>query len=426
MIIIYFIFYVIFLFLEVFLSFYVMLYSVIILFYKGINENNNDKFNELYYILFSLGFGILLGISCVFSFLVCSKILEIISLLLDLNNKENNNLENIRNINEDSENDLIKKGYLYIGDRNIEVGIIANKNIYLEEHKTLKDFIFKKVLLRDSYIYFKIKNEAIKNMLSITDWIFPQKDEIYEMIYEILNNTIGLFTFLSFLFFFHANDDDFYIKIKKNLQNDISSDIDYKGIFIIFGNFEKTVNLLKFYYYLIILFILLTLMFKRIFYGGYILLNYKYFYILSIIFFASNILLSLLTVFLIVFSVMCKDNELNNIKKYSIYETHTNIFYIHYYFNIMYIIPTIIVIYKIYRLIKHLKKLKNDYDNLYISNGNENNQNEFKYIGRDLNYYSLNEIQIRGFPRNLLYIQREITIIPLLYVTIKKKSNFIK
>ena len=69
-----------------------------------------------------------------------------------------------------------------------------------------------------NYIFIKIKNEAIKNMLSITDWRFPKKDKMYKKIFGIFKETYIMLILSFFCLIFHLKDEEFYLFIKAILK----------------------------------------------------------------------------------------------------------------------------------------------------------------------------------------------------------------
>lgn len=261
-----------------------------------------------------------------------------------------------------------------------------------------------------NYIYIKIKNEAIKNMLSITDWRFPKTDKMYKKIFGIFKATYLMLMLSSFCLIFHLKDEELYLFIKGILKKNSSLKLEYREIFILFGNLEIVLSELRFYYYLIICIILLAFMYKRIKYGGKLLYNFKYSFILSIVSFIINIIMLLLSLIIAIFGFLCKITELDFRMKMSYSQTHTNIFYIHFALNILYSLYIIELCIQSGKLIKYLRKTKNDYNNLYKYEGNEESENQFIYIGKDFEHYILYEIQIEGFPRYLFYSLKPINI----------------
>ena len=128
-ILIYFIFYVVFTFLVVFLSLYTFFSSVILLY--SIKDYSIPIENLIIsdYALVLLLITLLLIMNVLLHFLISRRFEEIIVLLLDLNIKEENALDNDKDNKE-------KSGYLYIVGTKLTVQIKYNSNIYLEEHNS--------------------------------------------------------------------------------------------------------------------------------------------------------------------------------------------------------------------------------------------------------------------------------------------------
>ena len=225
------------------------------------------KFDELYTkcIIFGLVNIIILFILAIFIFILCFTD-EIIYIYLDLNfdntknftikntNFTNNNflfnantiniINSTNNLNggnvitfnplnqnsEKENNDNIKRTTISIEGKNIDIQIKANKNLYIQELNSKTIHTFKQILLENitnDFIYIKLKNALIKDMLSITDWEYPKLDQLY--IY--LNNSF-LYTFVALFFFmpslfFHAKDDVLYYQIKEELSTGTYSNISY-------------------------------------------------------------------------------------------------------------------------------------------------------------------------------------------------------
>ena len=95
-----------------------------------------------------------------------------------MNNRNQTNNPNNNN-NSISEEEKIKKTSIFIGEINVNVQIKTDKNIYLEENITKKKYIFKQILLEgttNDFIYVKIRDEGIRNIFAITDWMYPKFD----------------------------------------------------------------------------------------------------------------------------------------------------------------------------------------------------------------------------------------------------------
>ena len=431
--------------------------------YSSYSANNYEKseeekwFDELYIkcLIFGIVNSIILFLMAIFIFILCF-IDELIYIYLDLNfenNKKfainnmqytNNNIQfnantiNIINstnnlnrgyattinpLNSNSSNDnddKIKKTSIIIEGKNIDIQIKANKNLYLQELNSKTIHTFKQILLENitnDFIYIKLKNESIKNMLSITDWEYPKLDQLY----TYLNNSfvytfVALFFFITSLFF-HANDVVLYFKIKEDLSTGTYSNIRYINIYKSYGNFENGVTQSRFYLYLITSIILYIFMVERATYrkwskGSYILISY----ILSILFWVLNLVYIILSIILIVFSILSVIAEGDYSEQYNDnYQKKPNDDFLVTSFILQAIIGFIFIIdfYKLfavslalYNYVSMIKNNSSDLNENKTLNENEIGQNEIHYLGLDSIQHTLYEYQIEGHPRYLYYSLR--------------------
>ena len=365
---------------------------------------------------------------CFFSIFLFVCLKSVITIYLDLNYEENKNKKYKIKQNDDindnyryainHEKDKIKGSYLFIGGKNENVTINSSKSIYLEEsiEKNKKSaeklYEFKQIRLNritDHYLYILIKNDAYKNMLSITDWRFNQPEELYDNLSTIVLLISSLIILFSVPLYFHANDEQFYFVLKAILKKDTSTDISYKGIFMAYGDFEKSFVIIRFSLYILIDLGFILLMIKRVFYGGYIiikLLNYsnKIFISLNIL----NVIIMILNIILIVFSIMCNTTELQIRQKYDYKTLHTNVFYIQHYYSYFCLIDMIIIIYKINCIRKIILAIKNDFDSLEKNEKKEDDKYEYQFTGLDSKVHTLYEVQVEGHPRHLYYNIKDI------------------
>ena len=367
-------------------------------------------YNEFYYFLFNVfvidsysfdkkndSLGVIKALKLIFLILIVLSSFsnfigfnDILCFYMDLNFKER------LNKTKNNENDEIKTGYLFINNKNIEVSIKTNKNLYLEENNQNQNnnhdnqnnhdnpnnhdnkvYEFKQIksneITADFEVYIKIKNDAYQNMLAIADWRYGLKskpEKIYRKYYKLLINFGLLIILLTPPLFLHANHDKFYIQLRKIIKNNI-----YKN----YGNFEITFTIIRIIVYIIIFLSLLLLMFKRIFYGGYMiykLLNYSNIICFSVIIY--NVIVFIMNILLIILSEKCNSIQSDFIKKNNINDNFTKIFGVHFAFSFISLFDIIYIIYKINKFRKYLVKLKNDLDNIYKTE-NEKTENEFKF-----------------------------------------------
>ena len=357
----------------------------------------------------------------------------------NINNTNNINSRNIiiksnaingNNINILESRDIIKTISATINGTTLDIQIKYNKNIYLQEIKSETKHKFKQIFINgvtNEFIYIRIKDEIIENMLSITDWVYPKLDQLY------INNTF-FYIYLKILLmplsiYLHANDEPIYHQIKNNLKNN-QFEIKYSNIFICYGDFEKIVSELRFYLYLVSLIILFAFMIKRAFYGGK---NIPYLvcisYILVIILNILNFIFSNLTIILLVFSFLVLNAKENYVKVYKekfdieldVSNLDTTLI-----FHILIGFYFLLDFYKIFAcsccLLGYVSKIKNynDYNNNKANNDELNNTNNtntnnnnklsndldmgmLRYRGLDGSIHTLYEYQISGHPRYLYY-----------------------
>ena len=337
---------------------------------------------------------------------------NILCFYMDLNYEEktnNNNEIDIRN-----EEDKIKTGFLFINYNNIEVDVIANKNLYLEENKQSQNkqnnkvYEFKQIRSNEISaglnLYIKIKNDAYRNMLSITDWrygLIAKPEKIYKKLDKLLLHICLLIVLITPPLFFHAKDEEFYNRLRKIIEN---------NIFKIYGDFEYAFSIIRYIIYIIIAAALLLLMYKRIFYGGYIIYKLlKYSNIICHSLNIYNLIIIIFNILLMVFSIKCNSIQSDFIKKNNIANNYTKVFYIQHYYCYFCLIDIIVIIYKINGFRKYLVKLKNDMDNLYKTE-NEETEIEFQYKGLDGKNHILKEFGINPHPRYLYYFDKDINI----------------
>lgn len=341
-----------------------------------------------------------------------------INIVNSTNNLNKGNAITINNFNINSEiitDDKIKRTSLFLEGKNIDIQIKADKNLYLQEINTNSVETFKQVLLENitnDFIYIRLKNESIKNMLSITDWEYPKLDQLY----IFLNNSY-IFTFVALFFFipslfFQTNDYHIYFQIKDDLSKGVYSDIPYINIFNYYGNFQKGVAESRFYLYLIAIIILYIFIIKRAIYRS---LNNSNFiliaYFLSILFMLLNAIYIILNIILIVFSILSliteekysdKYNENYNIKPND--DMLSIVFWIEIIINFFFLGDFC----KLYRvsvaLLSYVSMIKNKAPDLDKKKSTQEVElNEIQYFGLDLNLHTLYEYQIEGYPRYLYY-----------------------
>ena len=383
------------------------------LFYKSYDEKiyeeesfeEEKKFEESSYFT---AFEIIniISLTCIWVFFIVLNFVfkNLFYVYLDLNYDKNKNSGNLNNNNENKNNNAYnyknenKEISIYFGGKNIDVSIEIYKNIYLEEIRTKKKYIFKYILLKgitEAFTYIKINNEGIRNIFSITDWFFPKYNKLFYLLLNIFNSIYFLF-FISFLtIIFHANNYSIYLNNKEVLA---SSSIKYTNIFLKYGNFEKAVTESRFYLYIITMIIILPFIIRRTFYRGFSKLYYSFIsLLLSILLNILNIIYFILTLILVIYTSFLLFSENKQYFKIpTVYEIQFSL-------NLAILLIMILVFYGSISLFVYLLKIFINLKNMNNINNNEIIQTDFIYDGLDKIQYKLKEIQIEGFPRNLFY-----------------------
>ena len=326
---------------------------------------------------------------------------------IEINPPINNNITN-------KGDDKIKEASINVNDKKIDILIKTNQNLYLKEI-TSKILTFKQILLKNitnDYIYIYIKNDIIKNMLSITDWQYPKLDQMYIYLNNAYIYTLVAFLFLSPCILFHVNDEPLYFEIKDQFKLEEFSNIRFINIYNYYGNFEKGVTLSRFYLYLFSIIIIYLFMIKRAIYRN----KFESFVtlisnILSRLFIILNVIYNILNIILIVFSFLAYSALTEYSKRYKEkFEIEiktgniSTIFILQGFLNIFFFLDFLRLICISAALSIYISEIKN---NPFISNKNESSNgeslSEIKYIGLDSNEYTLYEYQIEGHPRHLYY-----------------------
>ena len=391
---------------------YAWIYSLFVLlfnptyFYSTVNNNklfesafdSNGKLTGAIHI-------IILFILIIFNCLLTLTDETIILLLEMYNENDDNNLQNNM--------DKIKTKSISIGDESINTQIKLNKSLYLKdlgaEGKTIE---FKQILLeniRDDFIYINTENLGVQNMLSISNWKWPNKDPIINIL-----KPYAVLIFISIIIIYiptlvHVNDQDFYQLLKETFKSYKPEKVKFISIYNIVGDFEKGITTSRFYIFAVLLVILILFIIKRIYLGGFsclLYINLSFYF--TIILFIINIIyiilslclsafliLSFITVrdYLSVFSSTTVSKDLNKLSTIFIIQIITNASF----FGEM----AKPALYRTKELLVNLSEIKSEFSKLKESN--EVGKTEFQFNGLDSNPHILTEVIIPGNPRYLFY-----------------------
>lgn len=325
------------------------------------------------------------------------------------------------------DNELIKDTSMYANGQNYNIQVKVNQILRLEEVRTKRLYKFKEIKIEgvtDNFIYVRLDNKAITDLLSFTDWEYPDLNEIFLKLGEIANLIYGILYTSIPLFKMHLNKEPNYLTISTNtLGSSIGPSgkkITFLSVFTMYGSFEFSVTNTRFITNVIDLAFILFFMLKRIYFGGFkrtIMIIICF--ILTIIFVLDNIVNLILSFLMILFSIFSIVSYYNGFKYLKDDMIQTKLF-IQLFLNMSIFSMTISLLIKSIRLSMQINELRKEVDNL---NNNKHSEVEevragFKYVGLDLNEHSIEELQIEGHPRYLYYSMNGNTI-----RVIKKKNN---
>lgn len=318
------------------------------------------------------------------------------------------------------DNELIKNTSMYVNGQSYNIQVKVNQILRLEEVRTKRLYKFKEIKIEgvtDNFIYVRLDNKAITDILSFTDWEYPDLNEIFMKLGEIASLIYGILFVSLPLFKLHLNDEPNYVTISttyNSIPSFGSSDrkITFLSVFTMYGSFEFSVNNTRFSTNVIDLAFILFFMLKRIYFGGFkrtIMIIICF--ILTIIFVLDNIVNLILSFLMILFSIFSIVSYYNGFKYLKDDMIQTKLF-IQLFLNMSIFSMTISLLIKSIRLSMQINELRKEVDNL---NNNKHSEVEevragFKYVGLDLNEHSIEELQIEGHPRYLYYSMNGNTI----------------
>jgi len=318
------------------------------------------------------------------------------------------------------DNELIKDTSMYANGQNYNIQVKVNQILRLEEVRTKRLYKFKEIKIEgvtDNFIYVRLDNKAITDLLSFTDWEYPDLNEIFLKLGEIANLIYGILYTSIPLFKMHLNKEPNYLTISTNILGSSigpsGKKITFLSVFTMYGSFEFSVTNTRFITNVIDLAFILFFMLKRIYFGGFkrtIMIIICF--ILTIIFVLDNIVNLILSFLMILFSIFSIVSYYNGFEYLKDDMIQTKLF-IQLFLNMSIFSMTISLLIKSIRLSMQINELRKEVDNL---NNNKHSEVEevragFKYVGLDLNEHSIEELQIEGHPRYLYYSMNGNTIL---------------
>ena len=310
----------------------------------------------------------------------------------------------------------VKKKTIYKKDKNFSIKVKANQILYLKDkvvERAVNTFTrFKQVRINENnnFFYIRLDNKGINDILSFTDWEFPDLNEIFQKLSEISKLIYGVLFVSIPLLQMHISAEPLYA-----LLEEVYDSIGFQGttkpkyydIFMLYGDFEKSVTESRFALFIITLFFILLIMLKRIYFGGFSKYIFSLISFIALyVFILENIifiLLSIILEFLTIFSLI------------SYYDTFTEVtnemipakLVIQLLLNIIIIALLIKLLINNFRLSSSLNIIRNDVNNLYnnITPTKEDVKPGYQYknLEEPDKHFYLSEVQIEGLPRYLFY-----------------------
>ena len=345
----------------------------------------------------------------------------------DDNNNENNNNNINNNIVNTNNNiiiqnpvinqirDKIKRKEITLGNQTVTTQIKLNKSIFIKDIQPEKETIeFRPILLeslRTDFIYIKLSNKGIYNMLTFTNWRYPNMDPMVNNL-KSLAWTIFISIIMTYLpTLFHIKDIPYYQELNDILKQSGNIKAKLGFLFKILGSLENIFTTTRFYVYTIILIALALFILKRLYFGGFSRLSYLSFCrCLSIFLYTINLIYIIVS---LLFAIICIISIYTIIDFESHYGASTE--------NNHYMLIFIVILQSTLsasffgemirpslsktKIIKNdVKKYKDDLEKLYDNNNTQGTGiSNYQFTGLDNVIHSFNEVLIPGFPRYLLY-----------------------
>ena len=317
-------------------------------------------------------------------------------------------------------NEKAKTTTLRINSKEEKAEVKANQVLYLQRvGQADKIYKFKEMKLAnypDNNIYVQLNNKAITDQLSFTSWEYPDLDELFKNLGDIVSHIYTILFFSIALFKMHLNNEYNYLQLSASLEalsisyGSSSSEImpKFHGVFTSYGGFEVGTTNSRFALYIIALFIILLSMLKRMFFGGYsrpILVLIVF--ILSVVFILENIIYGILSLLMIVFSILsvvCY-YDMNKGSEAVLDEMIQAKLYIQMILNVIIFSLCMKILSLNAKLTSALNQLRKEVNHLYDGTPSEEQENikGFQYKGLDGQEHVLNELKIEGHPRYVYY-----------------------
>ena len=312
----------------------------------------------------------------------------------------------------DSAKNSIKKSTILINNKNMNIEVKANQLLYLKEVGSNIFYKFKEMKIEgvndDDFVFIRLDNEAIIDILSFTDWEYSYFNETFMKLAKLSKLIYGILIVSIFAFKMHIKKEISYkliLDVKDTFTNSDKEKPKLFDVFIIYGSLEKGFTESRFALYIISLFLILLSMLKRIFFGGFSKSIYSLIsFICLTVFLLLNLIytiLSIVMIFLSILSLASSNDIFKDIKE----DVIPAKLYMQIFINIT--ISGIIIALLVHniQLLQSFNKIRNEVKNL---NNNTNSEDVaikmgFKYTGLDQQEHVLYEYEIEGHPKYLYY-----------------------
>ena len=291
-----------------------------------------------------------------------------------------------------------------------EIEIKNKKDVYLDENISRKKIKFKEIKfdkLGNDIYYLKISNKGLLDQFGFSEWNYPNINEGFKRLGEILDLIYVVLFFSVLLTKFQINNEYTYRFLKYAIELGLSFKLN--KYVENYGELEKSLTNYRLYAYVIISIIILLFMLKRAFFGGFKSnLFFWIFFIISLLFILFNLASFLLTILLDVLSWISLDvfstkfhfeDEILVIPKLAIQGS----------LNIIILIIQLIIFGKSIAYTVFIFSMKTESNNIENQNQNEisNKDEGFEFMGRDMRKYYFQPINNTRLPKNLFYIKAE-------------------
>ena len=314
---------------------------------------------------------------------------------------------------EEISKEKVKSKNIYINNQKLNIEVKANQILYLEEQQTKKISKFKQIKFEDknNFSYIRLDNIAIRDILSFTDWEYPDLNDIFLKLGKISKYIYGVLFISILLLRMHINKEGEYqllVTMNNLYSNTYYEKPKFYDLFLMYGTYEKSITQSRFILYIITLFILLLLMLKRIYFGGFSKYIFSLIsFISTFVFLLENIIFLILSFILIIASIFSLASYYDISKgSYKDDMIQTKLF-IQLFFNIPILILIIFISYENIHLIKSLNQIRIEVQiiskNLIPENQEIRMGYQYNNIDDNNKQYYLSELIIDNHPRYLYY-----------------------